>query len=337
MQKSIVQKHIVTGGLGFIGKHLVEQLLKNANNVICILDNDSRVHDIHTKNRLLKNNRVSLIQCDLSSTTDAKKSIFLGEQFRDAYVWHLAAINGTKNFYERPKEVLDVSINSIMNIVHACKTYAAKKLIVASSSEVYQQPIVIPTPEEESFKIPDPKNPRYSYAFGKMVSEIYTHHSCDNLEYVIFRPHNFYGSGGGYDHVIPAIIQKIFVATDNLKQKKCNIQLQGSGIETRAFCHINDGVAGIIQIGIEGVSKEVYHIGTQEEVSISELVEIISNILKVNVTCHWDCASPLGATTRRCPDISKVCNLGYCPSISLKNGLKDTVNWYLKDLRAHLV
>lgn len=333
MQSSVVQKHIVTGGLGFIGKHLVEELLSDLNNFVYILDNGSRVHDQNTRKRIVNHDRVCLLNCDISSTKDADKGIFMGEHFRDAYVWHLAAINGTKNFYERPKDVLDVSINSIMNMVEASRMYAAKRLIVASSSEVYQQPTVVPTLEEEQYKIPDPKNPRYSYAFGKMVSEMYAHHACNELEYVIFRPHNFYGSGGGFDHVIPAVIEKIYESSNSLKNKKCQIKLQGTGLETRSFCHVKDGVKGILKTGVEGKSGEVYHIGTEEEVSIQDLVSLISDAIKINTACDWSSSVPLGATTRRCPDITKAKKVGWLPLISLKSGIEDTISWYIENLR----
>src|SRR5205823_5032798 len=107
-------------------------------------------------------------------------------------VCHLAFVNGTEYFYSMPELVLEVGVKGIMNVVDACLKNNVGELVLASSSEVYHEPALIPTDESVSMCVPDPLNPRYSYAAGKLISEIVA------LNYgrtrfgrvIVFRPHN---------------------------------------------------------------------------------------------------------------------------------------------------
>ena len=121
-------------------------------------------------------------------------------------VIHLAFINGTNFFYEKPELVLEVGIKGIINLIEVCEENFIKEFFLASSSEVYQNAPSIPTNEKVPLSIPDPHNPRYSYAAGKLMSEIMLLNSSIFERSVIFRPHNIYGPNMGYYHVIPDII-----------------------------------------------------------------------------------------------------------------------------------
>ena len=85
---------------------------------------------------------------------------------------HLAYINGTKYFYEKPELILDVAIKGLVNVFDGCKKFKIRELYLASSSEVYQTPLKVPTSEEEPLKIPDINNPRFSYGGGKILTEL---------------------------------------------------------------------------------------------------------------------------------------------------------------------
>ena len=93
-------------------------------------------------------------------------------RFRIDSVIHLAYVNGTKYFYEKPFEILDIAVNGLVNILNFSKK-KVETFYLASSSEVYQTPLKIPTDENEMLKIPDIKNPRNSYGGGKIISELY--------------------------------------------------------------------------------------------------------------------------------------------------------------------
>ena len=123
----------------------------------------------------------------------------------------LGFVNGTKFFYERPDLVLDVGIRGALNTIDAAKKYDVEKYIMASSSEVYQQPTVVPTTEDERIIIPDISNPRFSYSGGKILSELLTLHYFSNsdTQRIVFRPHNVYGPDMGWEHVIPEFMRRV--------------------------------------------------------------------------------------------------------------------------------
>ncbi len=314
------EKILVTGGSGFIGSNLVRHLVRRGKDVR-VLDNNSRG--------------------SLAKLSDVMENIeFIEGDIRDAEivdratagidtVYHLAYINGTKHFYEVPELVLEVGVKGAINTIDAALKHRVNKYIFASSSEVYQTPTHVPTNETERLIVDDILNPRFSYGGGKILGELLTvnmFRSTDTIN-IIFRPHNFYGQDMGYEHVIPEIVRKIKVATDNWQKSYAEIEIQGNGEETRAFCHIEDAIHGIVLAADQGEKAQVYHIGRSEECSIKNLLEAIAGILKIELTIK---AGELrqGSTLRRCPDISKISQLGYSPRISLNEGLRRTVEWY---------
>ena len=196
---------------------------------------------------------------------------------------------------------------------------------MASSSEVYYYPKNIPTNEKVELIIPDVHNPRYSYAAGKIISEIILLNSSIFKRAVIFRPHNIYGPDMGYNHVIPEIIKKIY-------KSKNYITIQGNGKETRSFCHIEDFVNGFELLLKKGKHNNIYNIGTSREIEIGYLVNNIKRIINNKIKIKKS-KSKIGGTKRRCPNISKIKKIGYKPKISIEDGLEDTISWYLKDIK----
>lgn len=312
---------LITGGSGFIGSNLAKTLITQGYQ-LRIFDNNFR-GNVRRLSAISKS--LEFIEGDICDLEKVKKSV----EGIDI-IYHLAFINGTKYFYEMPDEVLRVGVKGIINILDAVKqSGSVEKFIYASSSEVYNQPYRIPTPEDERLIIPDPKNPRFSYAGGKLISEIMTLHYLTNTDTqkIIFRPHNIYGPDMSFEHVLPMIIEKIIKASNNLQNNACTIEIEGSGEETRAFCYIDDAVDGIRLCAEKGEDGEIYHVGTDEEISIANFIKNIAEILNVDVTLKKGRLRK-GGTTRRCPDISKLRELGYQPKTSLKEGLTKTVRWY---------
>jgi nucleoside-diphosphate-sugar epimerase len=131
----------------------------------------------------------------------------------------------------------------------------------------------------------------------------------------------------GFEHVIPEIVERIVKLRANAGSGPVELPIQGDGTETRAFCHVRDGARGAFLAGESGKAGEIYHVGTPHEVSIRDLIEVIGEVLGVEVTVV---PGPLraGGTSRRCPDIRKLAELGYRPGIGLREGLAETVAWY---------
>ena len=133
----------------------------------------------------------------------------------------------------------------------------------------------------------------------------------------IFRPHNIYGSDMGNLHVIPQLFEKAIRA----KEVGGEFIVEGTGAQTRSFCHINDFIQGFALILSASKGKQVFNIGTSEEVTISDLAARIAKICDVNSNTLKS-EMPAGGTSRRVPDISKLGALGYKPTVSLDDGLK---------------
>ncbi len=312
----------VTGAGGFIGAYLTRELLARGHRVLAI-DNflrgrASRLDGLDGDFEL-----VELDVRDRDGLVGALKGV-------DA-MFHLAAVNGTENFYKRPELVLDVGVRGALAVCEACVEIGVPDLVVASSAEVYQTPRIVPTPEEIEMVIPDSLNPRFSYGGSKLISELIAFNYCrDKLAKVqVFRPHNVYGSDMGWKHVIPQLIAKVQHAASSGTGE---VRLQGDGSETRAFCHVDDVVAGILLMWDKGETMNVYHIGTQEETAISDLAALIATTMSEDVKFV---AGPLaeGGTPRRCPDIGKMRRLGYEPQVSLAEGVRRTAQWYVEHPR----
>jgi nucleoside-diphosphate-sugar epimerase len=201
--------------------------------------------------------------------------------------------------------------------------------VLASSSEVYQSPPRVPTDESVPLAVPDPLNPRLSYGAGKIISEMMAiNHGRKHFERVlIFRPHNVYGPDMGFDHVIPEFAVRLKRAIGKQAAGAVPFPIQGSGAETRSFCHVEDLVQGVLVMCDKGEHLGIYHIGTTEEVSIADLACRMAKIAGRAIALSPS-AVLAGSTPRRCPDISKLSALGYRPRVPLADGLPPTLQWY---------
>jgi UDP-glucose 4-epimerase len=245
-------------------------------------------------------------------------------------IFHLAAINGTENFYKIPDKILEVGVKGMFNVMDACYKNNIKELIIASSAEAYQDPETVPTTESVVLKVPDPSNPRYSYGASKLISEViaFNYYRDHFTKLQIFRPHNIYGPDMGTKHVIPQFILRLL---DLLEEKpgdeSLDFEIQGDGLETRAFCYIDDLVDALLAMYLKGGHREIYHLGNPEEVNI---LGVVTALFKNTDRKYTIAAAPLtqGSVKRRCPDITKIRGLGYEPAISLTEGVKKTYEWY---------
>jgi nucleoside-diphosphate-sugar epimerase len=314
-------KTLITGGTGFIGRAVVELCLKNDENVT-VLDNDSR-GSIQKLSHL--KNQFRYISGDIRDPE------LIIEATRDAdRVIHLAYINGTEYFYSKPYDILEVGVKGILNILDAHRINGFKELIVASTSETYQNAPVIPTPESTPLVIPDVLNPRFSYGGGKIATELLAinYAKQNDLVVKVFRPHNVYGPDMGNEHVVPQLIEKIQKSRKTIPQN-CLVEIQGSGNETRSFCYIKDFISAL-QVTLEDKANlGIYHLGVNDEVSILDLTSKIASIMQTKIEIKTSSLLK-GSPLRRCPDISKIERLGFRQEWTLEMGLEETVQWYLQ-------
>lgn len=320
-QKEMKKKrYLITGGSGFIGSAIVRRLVKEGHSVR-VLDNDIRGASERLKDIAGK---IELVQADVRDAAAVQKAC----KGMDSVI-HLAYLQGTQFFYTKPELVLDIGVKGIVNVIDGCVKENVKELVVASSSEVYNNPAKIPTDETAALLIPDPLNPRYSYSAGKIISEMmainYGRKHFDRV--LIFRPHNVYGPDMGWEHVIPQLVLRMKEIAAATAEKTIKVPIQGTGKETRAFIFIEDFVDGLMLVLEKGAHLGIYHIGTMEEIRIEDLAKEIGNYFGKEVAVV---AGELakGSPMRRCPDTTKLKKLGFRPKTSLSEGLRTTAKWY---------
>lgn len=322
-------RYLVTGGAGFIGSALTRRLVSEGHSV-CVLDDMSR-------GRL---DRLNGIGCDFvhGDVRDAA-TVTRAMQGCDSVV-HLAYLQGTQTFYAEPREVLDVALRGILNVLTACESTGCPELLLVSSSEAYQVAPVVPTPEDVPLVVPDVLNPRYSYGGGKIASELAAlawarTGVLDRL--IIARPHNIYGPDMGREHVIPEFClrmnQLITEHEYGFGADPIPFPIQGTGAETRSFCYIDDCITQLaLLLNSPQVPRGagIYHVGTQDEHTITDVAERVAACYGREIKVIPG-RLPEGSPPRRLPDTSKIGRLWDGPGTSFTDGLAETVDWY----RAH--
>jgi nucleoside-diphosphate-sugar epimerase len=312
---SNMKNYLVTGGAGFIGSAITKRLVQKGNSVT-VLDDFSR-GDIGKLGKF--NQDINFINTDICDTEKILK-VFKDNNFSG--VVHLAYINGTENFYTRPEEVLEVAISGIQNIIKGIRSVKIKEVYLASSSEVYQSPKVFPTPEDIELVVPDPSNPRYSYGLGKILQEFMALNFLKEVEkLIIFRPHNIYGPDMGFGHVVPELFLKIKESTEGF------IELKGNGKQQRSFCYIEDFIQAFEILTDAKTPNGIYNIGSYFEAEIIEIANIIAQLYNRKLEFRTS-LPPLGETSRRVPDLSKLSKMGYVPKYSIEQGLELYKMWF---------
>lgn len=314
------RRYLVTGGTGFIGAAVVRQLV-DAGHTVRVLDNNSRGAERRLFSVL---SDFEMVEADIRDATAVTRAA----QGVDGIV-HLAFVNGTRFFYERPELVLDVGVRGMLNVLDACRTADVRDLVVASSSEVYQSPEQVPTDESVALVVPDVTNPRYSYGGGKLISELltlnYGRTGFDRV--VIFRPHNIYGPDMGWEHVVPEFALRTLDQIELHPHGALPFRLQGDGSQTRAFMYIDDCADAVGRVIEAGEHGGIYHVGNPEELAIADVARRVVQHFGREAELLTD-ALPQGGTLRRVPDIGRLRGLGFEPKTSFDEGLAPTADWY---------
>lgn len=317
MAKSI----LVTGGSGFLGSHLARRLVRDGHRVRVLDDNSRgsarRLADIRDS--------IDFAHADIRDAAAVERAA----RGIDCVV-HMAYVNGTEFFYSKPDVVLDVGIRGMLNVLDACRANDVPEFVLASTSEAYQTPPVVPTPENVPLVVPDVTNPRYSYGGGKIACELMAVHLGAKLfsRCITFRPHNVYGPDMGWEHVLPQFVLRAAELVERKPTGPVRFPIQGDGSQTRAFVHVDDFTDGLVRIIQRGEHRGIYHIGNPEEVSIANVARKVLHFFGREVELVPGPA-PAGGTDRRCPDITRLRALGYEPRITLDEGLPTLAQWYV--------
>lgn len=322
------KRYLITGGAGFIGSNLARQLSKSSE--VVVLDNFSR-----GKRERLKDVPCEIVQGDIRDHLDVGNAM-VGIDC----VIHMAYLQGTQTFYSEPREVLDVAARGMLNLLSACQQWGVSEMLLVSSSEAYQVAPVVPTPETVPLTVPDPLNPRYSYGGGKIVCEIMAnawYRTGVLTRLIIARPHNIIGPDMGREHVVPEFCIRMNSAVADGEWNNQHglspipFRIQGTGQETRSFCHITDCVDQL-QLLLDKApgGANIYHVGVEDERTIADVAHEVARCYGREIKIMPG-TLPQGSPPRRLPDTTKIRALGYEPLVPFRTAIGNTVEWY----RAH--
>ncbi|MCE7947766.1 MAG: NAD-dependent epimerase/dehydratase family protein [Chloroflexi bacterium CFX4] len=303
---------LITGGAGFIGSHLAEQLL-NRGYEVTVIDNLStgRFENIAPLEKrigfryAIEDIRNAAVMDRLVSECDV--------------IYHLAAAVGVLNIVSSPIDTIEINVGGTEVVMKTARRYR-RKVLVASTSEVYGKNEKVPFSEDDDRTLGPTTKSRWSYAASKELDEFLAlaYHRAADLPVIIFRLFNTVGARqrGHYGMVVPRFVRWAL--------KNEPIQVYGDGNQQRCFCNVNDVVQAIIGLGeAPNVDGEVFNIGASEEVSIYQLAERIK--ARTGSTSEiqlipYDQAYEAGFEDmrRRVPDIAKIrACIGWQPSTPL--------------------
>ena len=305
------KKVAVTGGLGFIGSHLVSKL--NEDNDVVIVDNQTSGN---IKN--IEGLDFTKIDTDFSDITHAKLEMI----FEDVdYVFHMAAMTSVPQSVNNPLRSNEVNITGTLKVLEAAKRCEVKKLILSSSSAVYGETETVPIGE----KIPI--NPLSPYAVTKATGELYcrVYSEIYNFSTISLRYFNVFGPKqdpkSQYAAVIPIFIDKLLNNESPV--------IYGDGEQTRDFVSVKQVVEANL-LAAESNHTGSYNIGLGRSTSINQLFEMIKEIMGKDINPIYEDERP-GEIKHSVADISKARSIGYTPKNDFVEELKETVEWFKKD------
>lgn len=311
----------MTGGTGFIGRSLTQRLSSMGHQVVAYDSGfRSEVGPVAANEPA-----VEIVRGDIRD--EAALDRIVGGA---ALVVHLAAVQGTGNFYRIPLDVLDVNIRGTFNVMRACAKASVPRVFFSSSSEIYGIPSRFPTPETEPAVVPDVLNARYSYGGSKILGELIAINAARQagFAYTIVRFHNVYGPRMGWDHVIPQFIERLETGAE--------FTVQGDGEQTRSFCYLSDAIEGSVLAMLSDTGRDqIFNIGNPtEEHSINDLIRVLASVSGKDIAPRYAPFEGEG-TRRRVPDITRARELlGFRPVVPLTEGLATTYRWYADALSA---
>ena len=309
---SKVKKAVVTGGAGFIGSHLAEELARRSYQVIII--DDLSTGKMENTEQLLKNGSVEFVRGSITDLSLLQK-VFQGA----GYIFHQAAVPSVPRSIENPLTSNEANVTGTLNVLLAARDNGVSKVVYASSSSVYGDTPTLPKSED---MLPNPQSP---YAVSKLTGEYYCRvfQEVYQLPTVCLRYFNVYGPrqdpNSQYAAVIPRFISRVSQGNPPI--------IFGDGEQTRDFTFIKDVVEANI-LAVESDVTGIFNIGKGENISLNRLAELVIRLLGGNVKPVYEESRP-GDIRHSVAAISRAGRFGYAPKWSLEEGLKEIIRGWL--------
>jgi GDP-L-fucose synthase len=309
---------LVTGGAGFIGSHLVEALVDLGAHVTVPVRRTTRFSFLRSVE-----DKIDIVEADLFDREQADRAV-KGQRL----VMHLAAAKGggIAHSMQHHASLFHDNMLSFLQIIDAARCASVERFLLVSSACVYPRESTLPIPEEEGFRdLPEPTNAGYGWSKRMEEYAALAYAEQYGLNVRIARPFNAYGPRDDFfnetNHVIPGLITRALSGENPLT-------VWGSGRQTRTFLYVSDFVRGLLLACAHEREKGPVNLGSEEEISVGDLARLIAEISGVRVKITFDALKPDGQPRRACDTRKAKETLGFEARVSLREGLKTTIEWY---------
>lgn len=311
----------VTGGSGFIGSHVVEQLLALGASPIVLTRNAQPRFLTHL------GGSIDIRVADLEDFEQTRRAM----EGASAVLSLAATVAGLAYNDAHPASIFQANLQTFFNSIKAANELKVDRFCVVSSACVYPRHCSIPTPESEGFlDEPEPTNSGYGWA-KRMEEYLGAQYAKEfGLSVAIARPYNAYGPRDDFDpvtsHVIPALILKAFQSQDG------RLPVWGDGSHSRSFLYVDDFARGVIEVAARHPEADAVNIGADEETTIARtatlVAQFVSEIRGTEIQPSFDPKGLTGQPRRHCDTTKLESLLGFRAKVSLEEGLLKTVQWF---------
>lgn len=307
----------ITGGAGFIGSYVVEELLLHHPKKIIILDNLTR-GNLENMENFIHNSCVEFIEGDIRDIQLLDKCMTGCD-----YVFHLAALR-INACAANPREGFDVMLKATFDLAELCVKHRVKKIVYSSSASVYGLAQHFPTPETDN-----PYNNQTFYGAAKMWGEqlFRSFKFMYGLDYVALRYFNAYGPRMDTDGKYTEVMIKWLDCIRDHKQPL----IYGDGSTTMDFVYVKDIAKSNIAAMVSDVTDEAFNIGNCEETSLKQLLDVLLKVNHSDLQPEYREENTINPVSRRLADITKAEKLlNFIPTVSLEQGMKELTDWYFE-------
>ncbi|EKD86437.1 MAG: hypothetical protein ACD_37C00283G0003 [uncultured bacterium] len=301
------KKILVTGGNGFLGSYVINELLSKG---------------IARKQIFTPSSK----EIDLRKLEDCKKAV----KGKDIIIHLAAVVGGIGANRENPGSFFYDNLMMGVQLIEASRLAEVKKFIAIGTVCAYPKFAPIPFKEEDIWEgYPEETNAPYGLAKKMLLVQSQAYRQQYGFKSIYLLPVNLYGPGDNFDpkssHVIPALIKKVYEA--KLK-KNPYVEIWGSGRATREFLYVEDAARGIVLATQKYESSEPVNLGSGMEISIKDLIKLICKLMNYKGEIRWDRTKPDGQP-RRSLDVSRAKReFGFVAKVDFQEGIKRTIDWY---------